>query len=98
MNILDLENFLVKEEDDLEWASENNDLYIRSKKWNTCIKVELDKLDNIQEELLMKEITQGKNIVQITRVTGFFSNIKNWNPGKKGELKDRYRINNIKTE
>ena len=34
----------------------------------------------------------GKNIEQITRVTGFFSKT-NWNPGKMGELKQRYRVN-----
>ncbi len=35
---------------------------------------------------------QGKHIEQITRVTGYFSKIKNWNAGKKAELRDRARV------
>lgn len=31
----------------------------------------------------------------ITRVTGFFSKIGSWNKGKLGELKERYRINEM---
>lgn len=31
------------------------------------------------------------NIDAITRITGYFSLVSNWNPGKLGELKDRYR-------
>jgi len=31
----------------------------------------------------------GKNIEHVTRVTGYFSKVRGWNPGKQGELKDR---------
>ncbi len=34
---------------------------------------------------------QGKHVEQITRVTGYFSKVKNWNKGKLAELKDRRR-------
>jgi ribonucleoside-triphosphate reductase len=31
----------------------------------------------------------SKNLVHITRVTGFFSKVEDWNRGKLAELKDR---------
>ncbi|MCK4717517.1 MAG: hypothetical protein KAT70_02515 [Thermoplasmata archaeon] len=34
---------------------------------------------------------QGRNIENITRVTGFFSKTQGWNKGKTGELKQRVR-------
>ncbi len=40
---------------------------------------------------LMNATHQGKNVDQITRITGYFSRIQSWNKGKTGELKDRYR-------
>ncbi|MCL5674945.1 MAG: anaerobic ribonucleoside-triphosphate reductase [Candidatus Omnitrophica bacterium] len=49
-------------------------------------------LDNNIEELL-KQTHHGKNVEQITRVTGYFSKVGSWNKGKKAELKDRYRSN-----
>jgi len=37
-------------------------------------------------------ICGSTNVDHITRVTGFFSKVKGWNPGKKAELKDRHRV------
>ena len=34
---------------------------------------------------------QGRNVLHYTRVTGYFSAVENWNPGKRAELSDRYR-------
>jgi hypothetical protein len=42
---------------------------------------------------LLKRTHHGKNVEQITRVTGYFSKVSSWNKGKKAELKDRYRSN-----
>jgi hypothetical protein len=107
MDIAELENFLVNSERDLEWSIDNienmleeefkkkNYLYIKSKHWDTCIRLNLDKLDEWNEMLIQKELIQGRNVVKMTRVTGFFSNIDQWNPGKRGELKDRFRVSNL---
>lgn len=35
---------------------------------------------------------QGKNLENITRITGYFSRTTHWNKGKKAELKDRARV------
>ncbi|MEW6069132.1 MAG: hypothetical protein AB1485_00795 [Candidatus Thermoplasmatota archaeon] len=108
MNIDELENFIIREE--LEWSRDNIEnmpeeefkkrsyLYVKSNHWNTCVRLDLDELDKWSEALLLKGITQGKNVVKMTRVTGFFSNIGQWNPGKRGELKDRFRVRNFGTE
>lgn len=40
---------------------------------------------------LLNATHQGKNIDQITRITGYFSQIRSWNRGKTGELKERYK-------
>lgn len=107
MNIIELENFLVNSEDDIEWSKDNienidmeefnkkNYLYLRSRRWNSCIRLDLANIDKWTEALILKELTHGKNVVKMTRVTGFFSNIEQWNPGKRGELKDRFRVKNI---
>ena len=33
----------------------------------------------------------GANLEHITRVTGYFSKVAGWNPGKRGELRDRHK-------
>jgi len=35
---------------------------------------------------------QSQNIEGITRITGYFSRVTGWNKGKRGELKDRFRV------
>ncbi len=37
----------------------------------------------------------GRNVEQITRVTGYFSKVKNWNKGKVAELTDRHRSSSL---
>ncbi len=38
------------------------------------------------------EFCGSENVDGITRITGYFSKIQNWNKAKKQELKDRYRV------
>lgn len=95
MDLAELEDFLVREEEDLEWSDQKDGFYIRSKRWGTCIKLDLNKLESLDEVALIKELVQGKNIEQITRVTGFFSKTRQWNPGKRGELKERFKTGEL---
>ena len=37
----------------------------------------------------------SENIEGITRITGYFTKLSSWNKGKLGELKDRYRNENM---
>jgi hypothetical protein len=34
----------------------------------------------------------GRDVTQITRVTGYFSKVGGWNKGKMAELRDRHRL------
>lgn len=38
---------------------------------------------------------QGKDVEWITRTTGYFSRVSQWNPGKRGELQDRHRSKEV---
>ena len=40
---------------------------------------------------ILKACKQGRDVQQITRVTGYFSTVGRWNKGKQAELKDRHR-------
>ncbi len=51
---------------------------------NTCGKISRGLKDNCS-------YCESEDIDGITRITGYFSKIKGWNRGKKGELKDRFR-------
>jgi hypothetical protein len=48
----------------------------------------MGRIDGIE---LYKEINKGLKVEGITRCTGYFSKTTQWNKGKLGELKDRYR-------
>lgn len=94
MEFVDLKAFLERHKDKIEWARTEEDLgaiYLKSDIWDTIIRIDLDKLMNIGEAQIIQQLEAGKNVIQMTRVTGFYSIVKNWNKGKTGELKERYR-------
>lgn len=53
-------------------------------KYGTMLKLDWDKLRILA--------ACGKDVDHITRTTGYFSRVSQWNPGKLGELKDRHRV------
>jgi anaerobic ribonucleoside-triphosphate reductase len=66
----------------LPWYEENT---------NHCTRITMEKLKELDIEGLKTAINKGVDIIGISRITGYFSKISNWNEGKKGELKDRHR-------
>ena len=40
---------------------------------------------------LVVALAHGRDVQQITRVTGYFSPVGRWNKGKKAELRDRHK-------
>jgi len=42
---------------------------------------------------LKRQIVQGKDVHQVTRVVGYYSRIENWNKSKLGELEGRHEGN-----
>ena len=90
MDLKELENLLIN--DNLWWQWKNKTiLIIYSPKWAEVIELNMRKLPNISAEELRIVLSGGKNVEQITRVTGFFSKVSAWNKGKTGELKERYK-------
>jgi len=45
---------------------------------------------------LYEELTRGLYMEQITRITGYFTKVEQWNKGKLGELRDRDKVNGQK--
>ena len=54
-----------------------------------CLHLTLDALDTIEPDKLRRAIIGGRDISHITRIVGYYSNTKNWNKSKIGELRDR---------
>ena len=57
-----------------------------------CTAVKYWKIDDMTAEDLLTEINRGLMVEGITRITGYFTKITSWNPGKRGELMDRKRF------
>lgn len=45
--------------------------------------------DAITEAELLKAVVNGRAVVQVTRIVGYYSHTDNWNKSKLGELNDR---------
>jgi hypothetical protein len=57
--------------------------------WLGISKERFQKIESAEE--LYNLVAGDKDVTQITRITGYFTAISNWNPGKRGELKARRR-------
>ena len=85
----------ILENEEFRWKYENPEhtsLLIRSLKWDNTVRIDMSRLPDISTKNLEMALVGGKNVEQITRVTGFFSKVGSWNKGKTGELKERHRI------
>lgn len=65
-------------------------LWYRNNK-NNATKITFKKLNEMTEVDFFNAINCGLEVDQITRITGYFSKISNWNPGKMAELRDRFK-------
>jgi len=95
MDLKDLHD-LFKTNTGLEWAEVIKDetkegIAIKDKRFEYPIFIEWDNLKNVSKEEILIVLTGGKDVEQITRVTGFFSKVSSWNKGKLAELADRKR-------
>lgn len=85
---------------DWEWAPdpENKGIFLRNNEFSTKVHVTWQALSDNTLETVKAACVQGKNVDHITRVTGYFSTVSNWNKGKLAELKDRARVGQHFTE
>ena len=54
--------------------------------------VEYRKMEEISPAQLLQEINRGLEVEGMTRITGYYTKVASWNPGKRGELKDRKKF------
>ena len=73
----------------------NQDLPWYSKDPENCTRITKKVFEKLSPEGLLKEINRGLDVEQITRITGYFTKISQWNKGKRGELKDRIRVDRL---
>ena len=58
---------------------------------DSCTRIDSALVTQLTADALLREINRGLDIEQITRITGYFTKVSQWNKGKRGELKDRLR-------
>jgi len=96
MTLEEFEKFVEK--DGVEWAEDNDHFYFRDRNlaWyakdaKNALCIGKERMKELSVMDLESEISRGLKVEHITRVTGYFAKVNSWNPGKKGELQDRYR-------
>ncbi len=67
-------------------------IVIMNNDFDTRTHVTFDALKNNDIDTIFTQTAHGKDVEKITRITGYFSPISNWNKGKIAELQDRTRV------
>ena len=98
MTTLELEGFLLANEN-IEYHPDESFSYFRNKDlpWygsnpGHSTRITKDIIAQLSPDELMSHINRGLEVEQITRITGYFTKVSQWNKGKRGELKDRFRV------
>ena len=91
--------FLQSEEEHFEMAEAplegKNGVYVKNNTFDTETHFTNEVIASMELKDLIVATHQGRNIEQMTRVTGYFSKVAGWNKGKVGELRDRTRVGDI---
>jgi len=80
-----------KQEPQPEGIEPEDAILIWNERFDTVTRVTAEAIEKNKLETILAACAQGRNVEQITRVTGYFSKVAGWNKGKRGELKDRHR-------
>jgi hypothetical protein len=92
--------YLGENPETFEWKEGKHEnkpgIFVKNVEFDTKTHFSLDSIKKHDIELLISQTVQGKDVEHITRVTGFFSKVSSWNKGKRGELKERHRVDDIK--
>ena len=98
MTQAELNGFLAKNKS-IEYQTDDSFSYFRNKDlpWYAnnpgySTRITNDLVAQLSPEELMNQVNKGLEVEQITRITGYFTKISQWNKGKRGELKDRFRV------
>jgi hypothetical protein len=92
--------YLASNPETYEWSEGENEgkdgIYVKNCQFETVTHFSDIAIEKNELNILLEQTSHGKNVEQITRVTGFFSKVSSWNKGKLGELKERNRVNKLK--
>jgi hypothetical protein len=84
---------------EFEWKEEtlngNPGIFVKNNKFDTVTHFTKDSIQKCSLDTLLTQTCHGRNVEQMTRVTGYFSKVAGWNKGKTGELKERQRVNDL---
>lgn len=72
--------------ENLPWYANNQD---------NCTRITKKVFKKLTPEGLLSEINRGLEVDHITRITGYFTKVSQWNKGKRGELRDRTRAGKL---
>jgi hypothetical protein len=78
--------FIYFRNQDLPWYANNPE---------NCTRLTKKAFEKLTPGELLKEINRGLEVEHITRITGYFTKVSQWNKGKRGELKDRIRTGEL---
>ena len=99
MDIQEFVGFLESEPDHFELAvgphEGRNGIFVKNKTFETQTHFTDEVIGKMELRDLVVATHHGRNIEQMTRVTGYFSKIDGWNKGKVGELKERNRVGEL---
>ena len=99
MEVDEFKNFLEAHREEYEWAQGehegNTGIFVRNKMYDAETHYTEKAIAGHDLSTLIVYSRQGRNVENITRVTGFFSKVGSWNKGKTGELNDRHRDTDI---
>lgn len=100
MDIDSFIEYLAENPATFEWQEGEHDnrpgIFVKNTEFETKTHFTFDVINKHDLDFLVIQTHHGKNVEHITRVTGFFSKVQSWNKGKRGELKDRHRVDDIK--
>lgn len=99
MKTEEFKEYLNKNSGNFEWNEGKHDgklgIFVKNNQFETVTHFTFLAIEKNDVKLLINQTSHGKNIEHITRVTGFFSKVQSWNKGKRGELRDRQRVNDL---
>jgi len=91
-------NCLLENKQHIECRSDSLYTYFRNKHLpfyannpESCMRIDNEIVKKLTADELLLEINRGLEVEHITRITGYFTKVSQWNKGKRGELKDRIR-------
>ncbi|MDQ7799545.1 MAG: hypothetical protein RDU76_11500 [Candidatus Edwardsbacteria bacterium] len=93
MDMQALREKLLAEPNVYEFLEEAAAMVITNKKHGVTVRATHQAIAENDWETIKAQTVGGRDVLHITRVTGYFTIVEGWNKGKLGELHDRFHSN-----